>query len=268
MSEAFRYIGDSSFPSPILVIPTVSTGNLGQLAVDLFVSSNAVRLGYFLSDFVIPAVGCDALACDDESLTGTLTFPLELYYSIRYSICFFQQRTPLLDGSQRLFASHLIDWATSAGFQFIICLSSSESFHRSDALLSDEMLNFRICWNREIEKIEEKLVKAVESCTVKTLNTSDLIQTTLLTEPDAAGGLSSLLLSSSLLVLNFLSFTSDSDNSAEAIYLATRLHQLFSQIVNSGTFSTLKHVEGNPEFRIPLAWRSTLGGPPAREIYL
>lgn len=71
--------------------PIVSTANLGQLAVDLLVSSLGLeRVGIFDSDFVFPAVGGR-----EDGSTGVTT-PLELFGKKGFPFYFLQQRSPVI----------------------------------------------------------------------------------------------------------------------------------------------------------------------------
>lgn len=57
------------------VQPALSIGNVGQLAVDLLVSTmRAERIGYLDSPFVLPCVGNDAYGPVPQ---GDLALPLE-----------------------------------------------------------------------------------------------------------------------------------------------------------------------------------------------
>lgn len=105
-----------------LVLPALSIGNVGQLAVDLLVSSTrAERIGYLDDPFVLPCVGNDAygpIPC------GELALPLEAYESTSNSVAFLQQRSPVVKGMLLEFAKNLANFAASSGKKHAVVLSS------------------------------------------------------------------------------------------------------------------------------------------------
>lgn len=89
--------------------PSVSIGNVGQLAVDLIISTLQLqRLGYFESPDVLPCLGID-----DE---WDLVTPLELYGSSGSQLVVLQQRSPAVVGRQRQLAEDLASWVQESGF--------------------------------------------------------------------------------------------------------------------------------------------------------
>ncbi|KAI7758313.1 hypothetical protein M8C21_008831, partial [Ambrosia artemisiifolia] len=77
-----------------LILPALSIGNVGQLAVDLLIaSSKADRVGYLDDPNVLPCVGNDAYA---PSPQGDLALPLEAYESPSSALTFIQQRSPVV----------------------------------------------------------------------------------------------------------------------------------------------------------------------------
>ncbi|KAL6183199.1 hypothetical protein ACLB2K_044610 [Fragaria x ananassa] len=78
--------------SSTLILPALSIGNVGQLAVDLLVaSSKADRVGFLDSPYVLPCVGNDAYGPVPQ---GQLALPLEAYESASNGIALIQQRSP------------------------------------------------------------------------------------------------------------------------------------------------------------------------------
>ncbi|GMH02732.1 hypothetical protein Nepgr_004571 [Nepenthes gracilis] len=105
-----------------LILPALSTGNVGQLAVDLLISSTrAERVGYLDDPYVLPCVGNDAYGPLPE---GTLSLPLEVYESALNRVSFVQQRSPVLKGMMVEFAKNLADFAAGTGKTHMVVLSS------------------------------------------------------------------------------------------------------------------------------------------------
>ncbi|PON53036.1 Proteasome assembly chaperone, partial [Trema orientale] len=105
-----------------LILPALSIGNVGQLAMDLLVSTmKAERVGYLDSPFVLPCVGNDAYGPVPH---GELALPLEVYDSPTNGLTFLQQRSPVVKGMTIEFAKNLADFAAASGKKHVIVLSS------------------------------------------------------------------------------------------------------------------------------------------------
>ncbi|KAJ4836048.1 hypothetical protein Tsubulata_008947 [Turnera subulata] len=107
-----------------LILPALSIGNVGQLAVDLLVSSTrAERIGYLDEPNILPCVGNDAYG---PVPCGHLALPLEAYDSPANTLTLVQQRSPVVKGKMVEFAKNLADFAASTGKKHVIVLSSLE----------------------------------------------------------------------------------------------------------------------------------------------
>lgn len=111
-----------------LILPALSIGNVGQLAIDLLVSSTrAQRIGYLDDPSVLPCVGNDAYATCPQ---GLLALPLEAYESLYNALTLVQQRSPIVKGMMIEFAKNIADFAATSGKKHIIVLSSLDSGRR------------------------------------------------------------------------------------------------------------------------------------------
>ncbi|XP_038889004.1 proteasome assembly chaperone 2 [Benincasa hispida] len=105
-----------------LVLPALSIGNVGQLAVDLLVSSmRAARIAYLDDPFVLPCIGNNAY---EPSPIGELALPLEVYESTSNALTFVQQRSPVIKGKMVEFAKNLADFIATCGKKHVVLLSS------------------------------------------------------------------------------------------------------------------------------------------------
>lgn len=95
-----------------LILATEGPGNVGQLAVDLVLSTwRAVHVGWLDEDTLLPAVG-------NAGGPGNLALGLELWQLPNNQAVFLlQQRAPAAPGAQHTFAAHLAAWVHSAGFE-------------------------------------------------------------------------------------------------------------------------------------------------------
>ncbi|CAN0107813.1 unnamed protein product, partial [Discosporangium mesarthrocarpum] len=105
-------------------VPVVSTGNVGQLAVDLFLSTgwaapadspcSLKRVGYLETEHVAPAVGYEVFY---PGQPPQLCLNLELHRFDGRPVTLLQQRAPVIAGSEAAFAAELIAWASRSGFK-------------------------------------------------------------------------------------------------------------------------------------------------------
>ncbi|EDM14740.1 tumor necrosis factor superfamily, member 5-induced protein 1 (predicted), isoform CRA_b [Rattus norvegicus] len=62
-----------------LLMPAVSVGNVGQLAIDLIISTlNMCKIGYFYTDCLVPMVGNNPYATEEEDW-NELSINAEVY---------------------------------------------------------------------------------------------------------------------------------------------------------------------------------------------
>ncbi|KAL0348384.1 UNVERIFIED_CONTAM: Proteasome assembly chaperone 2 [Sesamum angustifolium] len=119
------YLEDGKQLSPncsTLVLPALSIGNVGQLAVDLLISSLKRRkIGYLDEPNVLPCVGNDAYS---PSPLGKLALPVEAYESSSSAMTLVQQRSPVVKGTMIEYAKNVASFAAANGKNHVIILSS------------------------------------------------------------------------------------------------------------------------------------------------
>ncbi|XP_057965273.1 uncharacterized protein LOC131155842 [Malania oleifera] len=105
-----------------LILPALSIGNVGQLALDLLIASTrAERIGYLDDPNVLPCVGNDAYGPIPQ---GELALPLEAYDSFSNALSLVQQRSPIVKGMMVEFAKNMADFAAATGKKHVLILSS------------------------------------------------------------------------------------------------------------------------------------------------
>jgi predicted ATP-grasp superfamily ATP-dependent carboligase len=101
-----------------LVIPAVSVGNSGTLALDLILNSQSfTRQGWIYTPEVFPIVGQNALDAYEDSLT----MPLELFASS--DLLVLQIRTVVTNPKE--FSKQLVAWCLDNGIVSILVLGSN-----------------------------------------------------------------------------------------------------------------------------------------------
>lgn len=140
--------GGAQFHQDTLIIPVVSTGNVGQLAVDLFLSSGRAqspalveKVGYLDTELVAPVAGYEVFG---PGQPPRLCVNLELHRFASRGVTLLQQRGPVLPGEERAFARELVRWARESGFKDILALTGADAAEGLDpAPMGRAMKRFR-----------------------------------------------------------------------------------------------------------------------------
>ncbi|XP_013002116.1 proteasome assembly chaperone 2 isoform X3 [Cavia porcellus] len=126
---------DPDFSGCTLVLPAVSVGNVGQLAIDLIISTlNMSKIGYFYTDCLVPMVGNNPYATAEENSTE-LSINTEVYSLPSRKLVALQLRSIFIKYKSNSFCEKLLSWVKSSSFTRVIVLSSSHSYQRNDLQL-------------------------------------------------------------------------------------------------------------------------------------
>ncbi|KAB1258427.1 Proteasome assembly chaperone 2 [Camelus dromedarius] len=129
-----------------LLMPAVSVGNVGQLAIDLIISTlNMCKIGYFYTDCLVPMVGNNPYATAEENSTE-LSTNAEVYALPSRKLVALQLRSIFIKifflccrwytkYKSKPFCEKLLSWVKSSGCAKVVVLSSSHSYHRNDLQL-------------------------------------------------------------------------------------------------------------------------------------
>ena len=115
-----------SFEGHTLVLPAVSHGNVGQLALDLLVNTLLAqtaleRVGYLNSSNVLAVAGNATW-----STLGGLGVGMEVFSDASAKLTLVQLRAPPADGRTAAFAAELAAWIGGAGFDKTLLLGGSQ----------------------------------------------------------------------------------------------------------------------------------------------
>lgn len=133
---------EPSFKDFTLVMPAVAVGNVGQLAVDLIVSTlNMSRAGHIHTDCLIPMAGNNPYATCKEDAEELHT-PAEVYTAAELKLAVLQIRAPIIQTKAKRFRQLLVSWIKSSGFSRTVVLSSSHAYQRDDQQLQGTPLRF------------------------------------------------------------------------------------------------------------------------------
>lgn len=260
-----------------LLLPALSIGNVGQLAVDLFVSSlRADRVGFLDDPNVLPCVGNDAYTAAPP---GHLALPLEVYEFPSCELSIIQQRSPVVKGTMIQFARNLANFAAANRIQHIVLLSSLDfgrwqSIDMSNGLqtyyLSSSSLDGKDdeCERLGFKKLQEynpsqrtwKYLSSIaengeEDWPYEELEDEDYLASL----PFAA--LFSCFKAKGVRVTCLLCYCSEGDNIPEAFHLAEATSQLLGLSTES--------FQGNEggKWIVPFSWKSVYGPPPDMSLF-
>ena len=120
-SSASFFLGKNA----TIVFPTITHGNVGQLACDLLIYNLKLRrLGTLHHDDVLPVCGSDPFSENDEVHPAS---SLEIYSNEDLSVVVVQQRGEVARGAQKKFANDVVQWVRESAFKRVIFLASLPS---------------------------------------------------------------------------------------------------------------------------------------------
>lgn len=264
-----------------LILPALSIGNVGQLAVDLLIASTkAERIGYLDDPNVLPCVGNDAYTPTPQ---GDLALPLEAYESPSNALTLIQQRSPVVKGMMVEFAKNLADYAVACGKKHIVILSSLD-FGRWQTIDMSSGLQIYYLSNANVdgaddhcEKLGFKIMKEYNPTQKLWKYLNDLAEGNAtqddissfeddLEEEDYYPSLPFAAMFSSfkakgLKVTCLLCYCSEGDNIPDAFQLAEAACNLVGMSPD-----TFKGNEGG-KWVIPFSWQSVYGPPPDMSLF-
>ncbi len=156
-NKFYKHSEDCDWSDYTFIFPSVSIGNIGQLASDLLISSlsNTHKAGYVITDMVHPIVGHDAFVQNSTELSLSLerNFKFQTHFAnqnknILFSLKFLvyenknlklvilQQRAPIFKGKRNAFVQFLTEFIQKENFKESICLTSSNAYERLDSQLT------------------------------------------------------------------------------------------------------------------------------------
>ncbi|KAF8160843.1 PAC2 family-domain-containing protein [Crassisporium funariophilum] len=110
-----------------ILIPVVSTANVGQLAVDLIIASfSLTRVAILNPTYCVPVVGAR-----EDGQKG-ITTPLELYSRSNLDFVVVQQRSPVLKSRKQDFIDALLDFVKLSKFAAVLFVSGVDLSNRTD----------------------------------------------------------------------------------------------------------------------------------------
>ncbi|KAF4520296.1 hypothetical protein B566_EDAN004355 [Ephemera danica] len=129
----FKFTSHHDVAGYTFIMPAVSIGNVGQLAVDLLIAKiQPLKWASAWDPALIPIIGSDPYNLKDTSLTSTC----ELFISTEHKCVIMQLRSPLIKERRSSFLSNLVTWIKGQKFEKTVCLSSISAHVRNGPALS------------------------------------------------------------------------------------------------------------------------------------
>ncbi|XP_013368924.1 PREDICTED: proteasome assembly chaperone 2 isoform X2 [Chinchilla lanigera] len=246
-----------------LLLPAVSVGNVGQLAIDLIISTlNMSKIGYFYTDCLVPMVGNNPYATAEENSTE-LSINTEVYSLPSRKLVALQLRSIFIKYKSSSFCEKLLSWVKSSSFARVIVLSSSHSYQRNDLQLRSTPFRYLLTPCMQDSAQNE----------IQSLNWQEMEKTPCIPEMSDSdycvripgGGITRTLYQEScskeIPMAVLLKFVSEGDNIPDALGLVEYLNewlQIIKPQSDDPTPSTLP-------WKIPSSWKLLFGSglPPA-----
>jgi len=243
-----------------LVLPSVSVGNVGQLAVDVILATiKPTLVSQVHQPSLIPLVGSDPLSDSGN----TLTTAMQLYTTITESglkLAVLQIRSGLLPGQGDSFILDLVSWCQEMQVERVVCLTSSHAHERLDQQLTGVPLRY-LATTSLASTLPTTFIPLETREKLPSLGPGEE------KEPDTeyipGGGLARRLLvrcrekGQSALVL--LKFCSEGDNTTDGLMVADYLNQYLA--------FTKEEVEKKQKYRVPPSWKHLFGPPAPVEMF-
>lgn len=144
-----------------LVIPSVSTGNVPQLAVDLLIHNLDLKLVATLDSLFLYPFASPVDYVNEKPADGSVSTALELYYNEELNLSVIQQRSPILSDYTQNFLDYLVAIVKEFEIAKVVLLDSNDFALKED-------INFE----KPLELYSNELTERFKS--LKVSNTNDL----------------------------------------------------------------------------------------------
>ncbi|NXX44679.1 PSMG2 protein, partial [Tricholaema leucomelas] len=239
--------------------PAVSVGNVGQLAIDLVISTlDMTKVGYFYTDCLVPMVGNNPYATSEEN-SKELSINAEVYLLPSKKLVVLQIRSPFIKNKYRPFCDTLLSWVKSYNCARVIVLSSSHAYQRDDEQLLGTPLRYLL--TPDLEKAVGSHIQELKWKEMEKVAAYPGVNDTEKVLHIPGGGITKLLFTEScskgIQMAVLLKFCSEGDNIPDAFALVNYLND-WLQLIKS-------EVNTSSQWKSPSSWRLLFGSglPPA-----
>ncbi|XP_069693106.1 proteasome assembly chaperone 2 [Periplaneta americana] len=247
-----------NFKDCTMIFPSVSVGNVGQLAVDLLIAKlKPLKIGLVWHSAIMPMVGGDPYNFSDPSLT----ISGELFYSEQFKLVIFQIRSPIMQRTSEDFVQKLIEWIQDNCIDKVIILTGIFDHTRNDTEIAGPPVKFVATSNvaRKYDvfptSIIDKPSSSLKDDSVVICDTTEELKKISM----YGGGISSKLfnacISRCVPAAVLMKYCSEGDNIPDALLLCNHVNQW------------LNLVPSNCSWEYPPSWIDMFGSPPQHGLY-
>ncbi|XP_017890165.1 proteasome assembly chaperone 2 [Ceratina calcarata] len=248
-----------------LILPSVAVGNVGQLCVDLIISSlNLDKIGSSWNPMFIPICGLDPYRDDDDG-SSSLCTTADLYIGTSRNIILFQLRSPYV-GNSNSFFDELSRFIRQKKISKTVILTSSYDYERADrpepavrylttdaSLIGNEKLVESLCWTKH--------TKRQSSSTGSEAAAATTMQRRYIPGGGFASALFEHLESIEIPCTVLFCYCSEGDNVSDALILFKGLNGWLN-FTNNDT-----NVNQANDIKYPPSWEYFFGNPPSAGMY-
>ncbi|KFV62486.1 Proteasome assembly chaperone 2 [Dryobates pubescens] len=253
----------TDFTGFTLLMPAVSVGNVGQLAIDLVISTlDMTKIGYFYTDCLVPMVGNNPYATSEEN-SKELSINAEVYSLPSKKLVVLQIRSPFIKNKYRPFCDTLLSWVKSNNCARVVVLSSSHAYQCDDEQLLGTPLRYLL--TPDLEKVVGGPIQELKWKEMEKVAAYPGVNDTEKVLHIPGGGITKLLFTEScskgIQMAVLLKFCSEGDNIPDAFALVNYLNEWLQLIKSESNNST----DTFSQWKAPSSWRLLFGSglPPA-----
>ncbi|XP_053681262.1 proteasome assembly chaperone 2 [Anopheles nili] len=240
----FSFKRELDFTGYCFIVPSVSVGNVPQLAVDALVETLQLEpIGQLWHPALIPIVGPAAF---EHASQDPITTAAELYVAEDKKLLVLQIRAPLVGPLRQAFLNELGEFARDRKFAHVLLLSSCFSHEKFDIRTGP----FRYVANELYDQLPDAARLQDDRWTK---HTGGVIH---------GGGYASKLLQAlterNVPALVFFMYVSEGDNTTEGLMLARMLHAVSGERILPA---------GLTDFRWPNSWKHLFGSEHPKALY-
>jgi len=238
----------SNFKDYSLVLPSVGVGNVGQLAIDLLISTlETKKIGIVHHPAILPLVGSDPY---NPSATEPIT-SADLHICVQHKLLIIQIRSPLVKEEKDDFLQSLLAWIKEIEVKDFIVLASCNAFERWDhSQMTGPQLRYLTvnCAEEDVEKLKSIGPGELEERSDELGNKHRFFS--------GSGFIKDLIGLSNIPLISLFIFCDEGDNSVDAQTLLNY-------------FNAWKKLLPTQKvcWKVPFSWKNMFGAPAPLSIY-
>ncbi|KAK4309407.1 hypothetical protein Pmani_018983 [Petrolisthes manimaculis] len=231
-----------------LIMPSVSVGNVGQLAVDLLINNTSCRkIGLIHHPALLPLVGGDPYSPSSKDVTTSA----DVHVASNLSLVFLQIRSPLIKGERLSLMKELCTWIKTVGIKEVVVLAACNAYERwsSDQLFGSQLRYLT-------SKLPETQLEALRNAGGMELEERTSENGTKHRFLSGAGFVKQFLDTCELPTTALFKFVDEGDNTIDAVALVNYLNAWKTFIK-----------EKDPKWKFPFSWEKMFGEQALPSIY-